>query len=244
MSTLKNFSDIMKLRKKLFLTKVIKFNDRYYSTPIVPSFPSNAFNVMMQNGGHNFHAAGTSKKQHIDSAFLAITNRCNLNCVHCYEQHNLYENSSVPVEKWIDTIQKLQGMGVSIIILTGGEPLIEFDKLTTILERADKNLSEFHVHTSGNGITIEKAKKLKELGLSAVAVGLDHYDATKNDKIRGENSYHDAINALKIFNDVGILTYVNLCATSTLIRTEELWKYYDLVKQLNVSIIQLCEIYT
>ena len=184
MSTLKNFNEIMKLRKKLFLTKVIKFNDRYYSTPIVPSFPSNAFNVMMKNGGHNFHAAGTSKKQHIDSAFLAITNRCNLNCVHCYEQHNLYENSSVPVEKWIDTIQKLQGMGVSIIILTGGEPLIEFDKLTTILERADKNLSEFHVHTSGNGITIEKAKKLKELGLSAVAVGLDHYDATKNDKIR------------------------------------------------------------
>jgi len=37
------------------------------------------------------------------------------------------------------------------------------------------------------------------------------------------------------------LTYVNLCTTKDLIRTGGLWKYYELVKNLNVSIIQLLE---
>ena len=79
---------------------------------------------------------------------------------------------AVPIEKIVEAINQLQKMGVSIIILTGGEPLIEFDKLEAILYQVDLNLSEFHIHTSGNGLTLEKAKKLKGLGISAAAVGL------------------------------------------------------------------------
>ncbi len=240
-ATLKSLRDSIRLRKKLYLTKLIRFNNKYYSTPIIPSFPSNAFNQMIKNGGQNFLDAGTSKKRHIDSAFIAITNQCNLKCTHCYEQHNLYDNSSVPTEKIVKTINQLQKMGVSIIILTGGEPLIEFDKLEAILNQVDLNLSEFHIHTSGNGLTLEKAKKLKGLGISAAAVGLDHFDHVKHDALRGKGSYEKGINALKLFNEVGILTYVNLCATDAIINTGEIWDYYNLMKQLRVSIIELLE---
>ncbi len=184
-ASLRSMRESIRLRKKLYLTKLIKFNKKYYSTPVIPSFPSRAFNNMIKNGGQNFLAAGTSQKRQIDSAFIAITNQCNLTCAHCYEKHNLYQKNTVTTEKLIEVIHSLQSMGTSIIILTGGEPLIEFDKLTQILSNANLDLSEFHIHTSGSEITIEKAKKLKELGLSAVAVGLDNFDEIENDKIRG-----------------------------------------------------------
>ena len=241
LASLRSMKESIRLRKKLYLTKLIKFNKKYYSTPVIPSFPSRAFNNMIKNGGQNFLAAGTSQKRQIDSAFIAITNQCNLTCAHCYEKHNLYQNNTVTTEKLIEVIHSLQSMGTSIIILTGGEPLIEFDKLTQILSTANLDLSEFHIHTSGSGITIEKAKKLKELGLSAVAVGLDNFDEIENDKIRGKGAFNNATSALKIFNDAGIFTYVNLCATNSLIRSGGIWKYYDLMKNLNVSIIQLLE---
>ena len=236
-----NFNLSLKLRKQLYLTKVIKFNNKYYSTPAIPSFPSSAFNNMILNGGLNYLQAGSAKKQHIDSALLAITNKCNLNCKHCYEFHNLNSDRAIPASKWLEVIESLQQYGAGIIILTGGEPLLDFDKTLEILKKADKSKSEFHIHTSGNGITREMIKKLKCSGLTAAAVGLDDISRDRFDKIRGNGSFDNAIKALELFNEEGILTYVNLCATKSFIHSGEMWKYYDLVKSLNVGMIQLLE---
>ncbi len=84
-----SFKVSLKLRKQLYLTKVIKFNNKYYSTPAIPGFPSSVFNNMIANGGLNYLQAGTAKKKHIDSVLLAISNKCDLKCTHCYEFHNL-----------------------------------------------------------------------------------------------------------------------------------------------------------
>jgi len=240
-SSIHNISSTIKIRKKLQLTKLIKFNKKFYSTPIIPSYPSKVFDRMASNGGLNFLDAGTPKKKQIDSAFLAITNKCELRCTHCYEQHNLDNNNKVPRNKWIEIVDNLQQMGVSIIILTGGEPLTEFEDLLKILDSANMDLSEFHIHTSGKGLTKEKVMKLKDHGLTAAAVGLDDVLAERHDGIRGERSFSIAVNALKLFNEAGIFTYVNLCATKPLIRSGDLWKYLELVKNLNVSIVQLLE---
>ena len=236
-----NFKVSLKLRKMLYLTKVIKFNGKYFSTPAIPSYPSTAFNNMLINGGLNYLRAGTEKKQHIDTALLAITSKCNLNCTHCYESHNLNNNGFISTDKWLEIIESLQKKGVGIIVLTGGEPLLEFKKTLKILQKADKSKSEFHIHTSGNGLNREMVKKLKVAGLNSAAVGLDDVSKERYDQIRGNGSFDNAIKALKLFNDEGIFTYVNLCATKSFIHSGEIWKYFDLVKSLDVSIIQLLE---
>jgi MoaA/NifB/PqqE/SkfB family radical SAM enzyme len=232
----------LRMRKNLALTKIVKFNNRYYSSPVIPGFPSKAFDNSVRNGGLNFNSAGTPLKTQIDSMFLAITNRCVLDCKHCYEKQNINRpEDSISVRQWKEIISLFQRKGVSIIILTGGEPLYEFEKTLELLRFGDKDLSDFHLHTSGMTITREKVKELKNAGLTAAAVGLDHYLPDQHDKIRGKGSFNSAVEALKLFNEEGILTYVNLCATRELIRSDGLWKYYELVKSLNVSLIQLLE---
>jgi MoaA/NifB/PqqE/SkfB family radical SAM enzyme len=232
---------ILRLRKKLLLNRIVKFNNQYYSTLTIPAFPSPAYNNMMSKGGLNFESMGTSTKNNIESAFLAITSSCPNKCRHCYEQHNLQKNTVVSVEKWIDIIHWLQQYGTNIIILTGGEPLSRFNDLLKILKAGDKNLSDFHLHTSGNSLTMEKALMLKEAGLKAAAVGFDDHDPARFEIIRQKGMYDHALNALRIFNEAGIMTYVNLCASKELIHSGSLYEYYDFVKVLNVSFIQLLE---
>ncbi len=117
------FIKTLKIRKKLQLQKVINFNGRVFLSLVVPSYPSKAFDNMVVNGGLNFTLAGTKYKSQIDSAFLAVTSNCNLQCKHCYEKHNINQKNSLSTVEWKSLINKLQNRGVSVIILTGGEPM-------------------------------------------------------------------------------------------------------------------------
>lgn len=236
------FLKTIKIRRELKLTKIIKFNDKIFSSLVVPSFPSKAFDNMVANGGLNFTLTGTKYKRQIDSVFLAITSSCNLKCKHCYEQHNLNQKNSLTQEHWTEIIDRLQAHGVSVIILTGGEPMLEFDNLIKLIKHGNKELSDFHIHTSGFGVTLEKAKELKKAGLMSAAVGLDDVDPNRHDLLRGYAGAFDmAVNALKCLNEAGIFTYVNTCATKEFIRSNDLWRFYMLMKNLNVSVIQLLE---
>jgi MoaA/NifB/PqqE/SkfB family radical SAM enzyme len=231
----------LRLRNKLLLYKLICFNNQYYSTPTIPAFPSKAYDCMVEKGGLNFLSAGSEIKNQIDSVFLGITNKCKLNCEYCYEKYNLNESGNISAAKWNEIIKNLQNIGVNIFILSGGEPLIEFDKLIDILSSADKDQSDFHLHTSGNSVTIQKVKQLKDAGLKAAAIGLDDFEEGRHDKIRGKGSFTDAVNALRLFNEEGVLTYVNLCVSKAMLKADNLYAYYEFVKGLNVSMIQLLE---
>jgi MoaA/NifB/PqqE/SkfB family radical SAM enzyme len=197
---------------------------------------------MIAHGGFNAASAGTAANRQISTALLAISGTCNLHCKHCYEQFNIDHTAEVPIGCWKEVIHSLQHRGTSVIVLTGGEPMLRFNDVLELLRSGDKNLSDFHLHTSGQGVTYERACMLQEAGLTAVAVGLDDVDEARHDALRGYNgSYRDAVDALKYFHAAGVFTYVNMCATKELIRSGDLWRYFDLVKSLNVGFIQLLE---
>lgn len=236
-----NILKILRLRQKLLLNKIVRFNNQYFSTPTIPAFPSKAYDEMVIKGGLNFYLAGTEHKRQIDSVFLAITNTCKLNCEYCYEKNNINKGEEISVEKWNEIIKQLQDIGVNIFILSGGEPLLAYDQLLTVLKTSDKNKSDFHLHTSGSTITEQKVKELREAGLKAAAVGLDDYDEARHDRVRGKGSFKEAIKALKLFNREGVLTYVNFCVRKEILKSNKIYKYYEFVKQLNVSMIQLLE---
>ncbi|HZW39434.1 MAG TPA: radical SAM protein [Ignavibacteriaceae bacterium] len=231
----------IKMRYQVGLTKVVKHQNKFFSCISVPAYPSAAFDNMRAKGGFNFGDAGTDKKPFIDLILLAITSRCPLDCKHCYEKLNVNNGEDIPADVWIRTIKEIQNYGVGVIVLTGGEPLADFHKTLTILKSIDKNLSEVHLHTSGTGITKEKAELLKAYGLSAVFIGLDDYQKEDNNFFRGKGAYDNAVNAIKIFNEAGILTCTNICLSKGLVHSGGLWKYLEFVKGLNVAITHLIE---
>jgi MoaA/NifB/PqqE/SkfB family radical SAM enzyme len=231
-----------RLMQNIGLRKVVRMGDRFYSALTVPHYPSSAYDNMVAHGGFNAASAGTPLNRQISTALLAITGACNLRCKHCYERFNIGIKEDVPIARWREVIRELQQRGTSVIVLSGGEPMLRLDGVLELLRSGDKNLSDFHLHTSGQGVAFEKATMLKDAGLTAVAVGLDDVDELRHDALRGyRGSFRDAVNALMIFRDVGLFTYVNMCATKELIHSGDLWKYFDLVKSLDVGFIQMLE---
>jgi sulfatase maturation enzyme AslB (radical SAM superfamily) len=151
-----------KMQKKMKLCKIVKYNNNYYFSLTVPHWPSKPFDNMVANGGLNITAAGTPFKQQIDTSILGITRKCNYKCTHCYEHFNLGEADSVPISVWKSVINELQSSGVSIITLSGGEPMLRYDGLMELLKSADHSRSDFHIHTSGYEVTPQNALAMKK----------------------------------------------------------------------------------
>jgi MoaA/NifB/PqqE/SkfB family radical SAM enzyme len=229
-------------QKKLKLSKFVRHNNHYYFSLTLPHWPSKAFDHMVANGGLNITAAGTRIKKQIDTAILGITRKCSYECNHCYEHFNLSDSDTVPVTTWKKVIAELQDSGVSIITLSGGEPVMRYEAVLELLRSADHSRSDFHMHTSGFGVTQERTAELKMAGLHAAGVGLDDCDPDRNDRLRGTKGAHEqAVRAIKCFQEAGIFTYVNSCLTKELIHSGELMKYFEMLKDLNVGIVRWLE---
>ncbi|MDQ1354312.1 MAG: Radical core protein, partial [Acidobacteriota bacterium] len=231
-------------KEKVLKTKKIpKFGKYYYASVLrVPRWPSKSFDRMVAGGGLNFDAYGTPQNQQIDTVILAITRKCNYNCQHCYEHHNLAEEESVPIERWKTVIKILQQSGTSLFILSGGEPMLRFEGLLEILDSVDTGLSDFHVHTSGNGVTAERAALLKKYGITAAGIALDDFNPWEHDRVKGySGAHHNAVQAIQNFREAGIFPYINLCLRKDLTRPGVLRKYFEYANGLNAGAISILE---
>ena len=224
-------------------SKVVRLNRRYHIGLLrAPRFPSPAFNLMVKNGGMNIGTDGTEARRHIDSVILSITRQCRYQCRHCYEHHNLHHQDTVSVQRWLEVVRQLQDLGTSTIILSGGEPMLRFDDILNILETGDQNRSDFHVHTTGYGVTAEKARRLKEAGLTAAAVGLDDTDPQRFDRFKGfDGAFISAVSAIHHFREAGLFVYTNACLRPELVENGALWSYLSFLKDLGVHGVSFLE---
>jgi MoaA/NifB/PqqE/SkfB family radical SAM enzyme len=91
----------------------------------------------------------------------SITDRCNLHCKGCYAQalHNVIE-PEMSADKMKETIREARELGVSFMVLAGGEPLVRREVLDIIRDSKDVI---FFVFTNGTLIDQEMADRLKQL---------------------------------------------------------------------------------
>ena len=135
-----------------------------------------------------------------------LTNRCNLRCLHCYNNSGSKNNASDELsdKEVIDLIEEIATIRPSSFCFCGGEPLLRKDLLfdaISILRKADVICS---MVTNGMLLDIETGIKLKEKGLYRVQISLDG-NHESHIKLRGDSSsYQKAIDALRILKDVGI----------------------------------------
>jgi MoaA/NifB/PqqE/SkfB family radical SAM enzyme len=240
--TLKSLRTIQS-RKLIAIRRYAKLGKYYYgATMRIPRWPSPAFDRMVANGGLNIEPGLIARKRQIDAVILAITRTCTYDCEHCYASADRSGDDVVSMERWIEIIRQLQSLGTSVIVLSGGEPMLRYPDLIRILQSADKRLSDFHLHTSGMGMSPQRAQALKEAGLVAAGVGLDYPDAERHDRFRGHpGAFRDATSALGDLLHAGIFTYTNVCLQKDLVRNGGLWAYLDLARELRVGTVQLLE---
>jgi len=122
-----------------------------------------------------------------------MTKRCNLKCVHCYAQavdpEGVDDISTAQAKVLIDD---LSAYGAPVMLFSGGEPLVRKDLVELASYATSKGMRAV-ISTNGTLITKEKARELKNVGLSYVGISLDGGEEI-HDKFRGvPGSFRKAI---------------------------------------------------
>lgn len=118
-------------------------------------------------------------------AYLHLTQRCNLNCLYCYNKNNLGKNEEISTEQWKMIIRELKNRGFDYIVFTGGEVTLRNDYIE--LAKYVHNLSmELHILTNG---THKIPKEVFEYATS-IEISVDNMNEESNAKLRlGSNRY-------------------------------------------------------
>lgn len=143
-----------------------------------------------------------------------LTSACNLNCAHCRASATMERDSKeLSTNEAKDFIDEVAELGKSILIFSGGEPLVRED-IFELLEYGTKKGLRVVLATNGTLITPEIAKKLKKSGVQRVSISLDGATAKTHDEFRGmQGAFEGAMKAIKILKDANISFQINTTIT-------------------------------
>lgn len=129
---------------------------------------------------------------------LDVTQRCNLKCMHCYNDSNAHFNGDLSDEWMMEIANQITELKPSLVCFCGGEPTI---RLPLILNMA-RLLTSYGiiVNMVSNGLLLNEANthKLYESGISSIQISLDSYNREVHDRFRGKvGAYDSAIRAIQ-----------------------------------------------
>ena len=147
------------------------------------------------------HKLNQSKLHELTYLFWECTLRCNLNCIHCGSDCSKEALSpDMPAEdflKVLDSITPHVNPHKTMIVLTGGEPLMRKD-LEKCGEEIYKRGFPWGMVTNGFGLSTERFNSLLQAGLRSITISLDGLNPETHDWFRGKSgSWEKAIQAIE-----------------------------------------------
>jgi MoaA/NifB/PqqE/SkfB family radical SAM enzyme len=213
---------------------------RFFLHPYVPGFPSRAFDrCVEQELDRSTPVLG--RPPALRAAIVAITRRCPLRCEHCLEWGVLNRPEGLSAEELRAVARQLRQRGVAQVFFSGGEPLQRFDVLLDLTASlADE--ADVWVLSSGQGLSEDRAVRLRHAGLTGVSLSLDHWDPAAHDRFRGRRGSFAAVErASAAARGAGLVLALSLCPARPLVTRGNLERYGLLARSLGASFIHIYE---
>jgi radical SAM protein with 4Fe4S-binding SPASM domain len=169
-----------------------------------------------------------------------ITERCNLRCLHCYQQEP--QSAELPLSAIKEVIDEAADMvwdweeshGVKLSMsynVSGGEPFLRGDIFEILEEIAWKGAD---IYVLSNGTLIDKgiARKLADLKIKGVQISIEGPESV-HEEIRGKGSFEAAIRGVKNLIEAGLMVTLN--STLSTVNSKYFFELVDLAKYLGVQ---------
>lgn len=144
----------------------------------------------------------------IRSAYLHVTDRCDLSCIGCYSaspSRNVREDPSIG--DLLRAVDVLASLGVERLVISGGEPFLRHD-LSVIAERAMVlGMSYITVVTNGLHICTERLKDLAGM-VDLVCVSFDAASESDESAVRGVRRFDLLCRAVGLVRVLGLRAQV------------------------------------
>lgn len=186
---------------------------------------------------HNVDRNGMYMKKIVfNSCYIEITSKCNLKCLHCYNDSNTNLHF-LDFDILRKTFKSLKDLGVSVISISGGEPLLH-PSFKKIIEYNDELGITTDITTNGTMLHILNDDIIKKI--NKIQISLDGSTKETQDTIRGQNCYELIINNIKglIKKDPDISKKLSLKMVINKLNKDEIKSYIDLAKKLSITDIR------
>ncbi len=134
----------------------------------------------------------------IKTAYIEITNRCNLNCVTCYNRSGLNKvTKELSLKQIEDTINLFLPYGLERFLFSGGEPTLhsEFDKILDLIDKYPQ--LTFGIVTNGTNPNKKLIEYLNSKANFKLQISLDGSSEETNSKTRGKGNFAKTVDFAK-----------------------------------------------
>lgn len=114
---------------------------------------------------------GVLSTDHPVQAQIIPMRRCNLSCTYCNEYDEVSE--PVPAEEMYRRIDKLAALGTTLIVISGGEPLLH-PQLDDVIARIRSHGMIAGLITNGYLLVPERIQRLNRAGLDHLQISVDN----------------------------------------------------------------------
>ena len=147
--------------------------------------------------------------------FWNITDRCNLNCIHCYNRSGpgCRAEGELSTSEALALIDDLAGMGIPLVLFTGGEPLMRED-IWELAQHARKKGIKMALSTNGTLITPVIAHRIRECGIEYAGISLDGARPETHDRFRNSpGAFKRTVAAFSSCREAGLRCGVRVTLT-------------------------------
>ena len=162
---------------------------------------------------------------------MNITRNCNLRCAHCYSSSGGGRFTDMSFEVWKKAIETAADMGVSNVLVSGGEPLVRKDAVELIRLMNDAGM-KIGLSTNGTAITEQMARRLAGL-VDYAGISIDG-PRTVHDEFRGvDGAYEASLKGIANAMEAGIK--VGLRFSITRLNAPYIGNIFELAKSLGIG---------
>ena len=224
------------------------FNIQEYMTKGVERVVSDAIKATLKNPKESAYMAkfalaskAASKKraglekegEHIPPFLIAsITSSCNLHCAGCYSRCNNATEDTEPVqqlsdEDWLKVFDEADDLGVSFILLAGGEPLLR----KGVIEAAGKKQNIlFPIFTNGTYMA-DKYFDMFDKNRNLVPIMSIEGEKEATDNRRGEGVYDKLVSNMDELNKRGLIYGSSVTVTTENLKDVSSEKFISMLSE-------------
>lgn len=170
---------------------------------------------------------------------ISLTQACNLNCIYCHAEGEKNPEKELSAEEIEEILRVAQSFGIRTVKFTGGEPLMRPDLVRIIASVPPGMESSL---TTNATLLADKAKALKEAGLSRVNVSVDSMDPVRYEQITGRPMLGEALAGIEAALEAGLTPVkINMVVLSG-INEDEIDTFIDYVRDNPNLVLQLIEL--
>jgi len=113
---------------------------------------------------------------------LALTYRCNNDCIHCYNEPKRAQKE-LSTQQWREVLDKIWEIGIPHVVFTGGEPTLN-ESLPELIRYAQTIGLVTGINTNGRKLKeMDYVQQLVDSGLDHIQITLESHDPSIHDRI-------------------------------------------------------------